>query len=361
MNKPPGAARFYSPQIDGLRFAAAFLVYFHHAPALPYLYIFRPYGWVGVDLFLAISAFLLTKLLVLEHRANGNIDVTAFFLRRILRIWPLYFGFASAACAYALWKGVLDGGEIAGWWVSHLAMVNNLVTALNGYSPIPYSAHLWTISLEEQVYLALPFILLFLLARGVGRAGGRIVLAIISILAAMRLSFALLGAPHPFIWVLPLRADPIIFGAAAALLVSGRELRRPNLILVAGALLMAAGVSFPGQHANFWFQLFGYPIIGLGAAMIAAALVANAFASHLLAMRPLAFLGKISFGIYVYHLVAIAIARALWRLDSSLDAVIVFALGFAITVMLATISYYAFEIRFLKLKRRFTVIRSRPL
>ncbi|HNQ93994.1 MAG TPA: acyltransferase [Anaerolineales bacterium] len=86
--------RFYLPELDGLRFIAFLLVFIHNAnPILKRTFLerFSEYSWFGVDLFFCLSGFLITKLLVMEHRQTGKINFRNFYIRRILKIWPLYF------------------------------------------------------------------------------------------------------------------------------------------------------------------------------------------------------------------------------------------------------------------------------
>ena len=157
MNSTPG--RFYSPELDGLRFVAAFLVFVHHAPQLPYLGAIKEHGWLGVDLFLALSAYLITRLAMLERERTGDFALRLFFIRRALRIWPLYFLFALAACLVSFLAGVTDAATSARWALAHLSFSANLLTAVQGYSAVSFSPHLWTISLEEQAYLLLALLL----------------------------------------------------------------------------------------------------------------------------------------------------------------------------------------------------------
>ena len=71
---------FYPPELDGLLFLAALAVFVHHVPAIPGLGALKTCGWAGVDLFLVISAYLLTRLLMLEHRTTGRISIASFFM-----------------------------------------------------------------------------------------------------------------------------------------------------------------------------------------------------------------------------------------------------------------------------------------
>src|ERR1700681_3727270 len=93
--------RIYLPQVDGLRFVAAFLVLLSHFRPLadsfgtgPLAQVFariQQFGWIGVDIFLVLSSFLICLLLDVEKSTFGTVDIRRFYVRRLLRIWPLYF------------------------------------------------------------------------------------------------------------------------------------------------------------------------------------------------------------------------------------------------------------------------------
>ncbi|HOO67414.1 MAG TPA: acyltransferase [Bacteroidales bacterium] len=150
---------FYYPELDGLRFLAFFLVFVHHQNLfrnVPYLSTLKEFGWVGVDLFFALSAFLFTRLLVAEYNKTQSISFKKFYLRRIFRIWPIYFifiGFALA-CFVVLRNGELTR-DINIRLIGLLAFSDNIFTAVKGYIPLPWANHLWTIAYEEQFYLFL--------------------------------------------------------------------------------------------------------------------------------------------------------------------------------------------------------------
>ena len=99
---PKKSRRFYVPQLDGLRFLAFLLVFVHHGPHWDAVFaphstgnrifsFLESYGWCGVDLFLVLSAYLITSLLLIEYQQEHDISLRGFYLRRILRIWPLYY------------------------------------------------------------------------------------------------------------------------------------------------------------------------------------------------------------------------------------------------------------------------------
>lgn len=363
MEKSP---RYYAPEIDGLRFCAALLVFFHHAPALPRLSVFREYGWVGVDLFLAISAFLLTRLLHLEWQANREIKLGAFFIRRSLRIWPLFFGYVTVMTVLALFRNDTDLGTAFAWWFSFISFTNNLLTALQGYSPIPFTDHLWTIALEEQAYAILPFVLAVFFASGrnyITFAWGAATL--IGMLILARIAFLLAGAPHPFIWVLPLRADPFIIGVVLALVLNSRQVKHPYLFLFGGAALISTVALFPSINEAGAFQIFGYTITATGCVLVITGTQVKTKFSALLSIAPLRYLGKISYGFYVYHILCIKISHVLVPHLGLQNAVLIdltIWLGaLALTIALSMMSYAVFEKPFLHLKQKYSLVASRPL
>jgi peptidoglycan/LPS O-acetylase OafA/YrhL len=153
-------SRFYRPELDVLRFLAFTMVFIDHA--LPFDGMFTDGRWLGsvryaggfgVCLFFMLSSFLITDLLEREHEATGDIHLKAFYVRRVLRIWPLYFAFLFFDFFVQLSRhnGHFPVGKllafllIAGnWYVSRFEV------------PLTLSSPLWSISVEEQFYLVWP-------------------------------------------------------------------------------------------------------------------------------------------------------------------------------------------------------------
>lgn len=363
MSLPAGeavAARsFYSPELDALRFFAALLVIIHHGPLVPGLGLLKTYGWIGVDLFLCLSAYLLTTLLRLEYKRTGTIRLRSFFIRRALRIWPLYFGFASVMCVIAVVVFHHSPLVAAGWWLSHLTFSANLMTALLGLSVLPFTSHLWTISLEEQAYLVIP---LALFAFSEKRLSTRwLIIAAVIVLALLyagRIGFWIAGVSTDRLLVTPFRADGIVLGVAAALLIERAGLPSRALcfgLLTAGFVLMV--IFEQANPANNPLPvLLTYPVL-IGACLCALlGVVQTRFR-----WPPLVYLGKVSFGIYIYHTLAIRVAeRSLEKLGIVHPAAVL-ALTLVLACTAAILSYKLFETPFLRLKERFTVIRSRPV
>ncbi|MBZ0228987.1 MAG: acyltransferase [Bauldia sp.] len=346
----------YLPALDGLRFLAFLLVFFHHSAPLPFAYIFpqlRQRGWVGVEVFFAISAFLFFRLLMDEEKIAGRINIANFYIRRLLRLYPLMVAFPLLMLV--IWGA---GRPHAFARLLGLASFNdNFMVWLLGYNTsIPFSAHLWTLSYEFQIYLLIPPA--FLLYRAIGFRNFMIVLVcVFAVCFAARGAFILAGAKHPIIWVTPfLRPESTLIGIALSLGLSSR-LKTP---LVVAVLFVGVAVFLIGpnvQRIGGW-TLVLYPIIAIVGGSLLWLVAERGVFSSFFGSRPIAFLGKISFGLYVYHLVAIAVVE---RSAASMPVWGRFWLALLFTIALGTASYYGFEQWFLRLKRRFSVIESRPI
>jgi len=352
---PPRAPRFYAPELDGLRFIAALLVFAHHSPEIPMLHSIKQYGWVGVDLFLTISAFLITRLICLEYESSKAFDFKAFLIRRALRIWPLYLFFATAMCLWGAVRGV--GGRVAlEWWLSHISLSNNVMTAVHGYSPVPFTPHLWTISLEEQAYVILPLLLLAFCTSGAHRKTALWFAAgALAILTLARAALVLADTPHPFIWVLPLRADAFILGALAAILFRS-PVRSALPAFAAGGVLLMSAMLFQSIDVVGPGQVFGFTLVALGCLGIVLVAQAEWVGKVVLTNPASRYLGKISYGIYVYHLGAIGLVSKL-----EVGPISAFVVGLIVTVAIAAVSYRFLERPFLLLKDRYAKVASRPV
>src|SRR5215467_3640185 len=168
---PARAERFYRPELDALRFFAFLGVFiFHAAPRTMDFYNAAGYphwlssllisvfgaGAYGVDLFFALSAYLITSLLLRERAATGALDLRGFYVRRILRIWPLYLAFVVFAAVMAV---AIPGQQLPLRYVVGFCLLSgNWVYVFCGL-PASFAIPLWTVSIEEQFYLAWPLAL----------------------------------------------------------------------------------------------------------------------------------------------------------------------------------------------------------
>ena len=349
----------YFPTLDGLRFFAFVLVLIHHlpVPANPLLHMLHEQGWVGVHIFLFLSAYLLTAILSAELQASGRISVIKFYIRRALRIWPLYFAFCIGIFALFF----LRNRHLEPEWfrfLGQLFFVDNVIAGFRDYNPIVFTRHLWTISLEEQFYLFLPLALTGMLASRKRLVAG--VLALWLVFLGVRIAMVAWDAPHPMIWTSVFSADSLLLGTLLGALRPGpsRSVVLRIALLVGGLVALFSGVFLPPVYVAGWHQVLHYTVIAGGAAGLTLAAL-NEPALAFLAARPLRYLGKISYGLYVFHLIGIEAARRATAVMGS-DWWLQAAVASAVTLLLAVASYELFERHFLKLKHRFETVRSRP-
>lgn len=229
---PSPQNRFYFPQIDGLRCLAFVMVFFGHfydveayfpggnwAGALAWPLNKR--GWAGVDVFLVLSSFLIFSLLLQERDAKGTISVARFYVRRALRIWPLYFPYLIISMVIVpLALGHQTSAVYLTTLRQHLfpflVFLGNFSYAYFPDSLTPIFAHLWTVCLEEQFYVVPPMLIL-LAAFRLNRPLVVVACAALAISMATRLYIVANAIPYPMIWVNPLcRLDPFVIGAVCA-------------------------------------------------------------------------------------------------------------------------------------------------
>jgi len=359
-------SRFYLPELDGLRCIAFLLVFIHHAPALnrPALLFLKSAGWIGVDLFFTLSAFLFVKLLAKEFGQTGTISIRAFYIRRALRIYPLYFVF----CALVIALTSLDGNLDVLFWrgLGLVTFTDNILASYEGYNPIDWSAHLWTISYEEQFYLVIPLLLLFLFKSSRSRIIASL-LAVSLLLTLTRALFIRLAIPHPAIWVLPVtHFESIILGIVVGLGGFNIFSRVPALLVLLAGVFSSYLITRLGAIQQIsWKLIIEYWLIGVSTSLTVYFVFRMGKTRWMkwLSFGPIVFLGKISYGLYVYHLMGIALGqRLVERINSggSFHSLSIFAASLAITVAFAWASYQVIEKPALRSKRRFEIIASRP-
>ena len=169
--------RFYRPELDALRFFAFLCVFAFHRmdyvaidPATqPVSYAIGTAGAFGVPVFFLLSSFLIVELLLRERKQTGSIHIRSFYMRRILRIWPLYFAsfFGLVALGHFLPN---VGPKTYGSWAAFLLFAGNWYIVRHGWIAGPIDP-LWSIAVEEQFYIAVPLL---------ARFGGRKLLGILS-------------------------------------------------------------------------------------------------------------------------------------------------------------------------------------
>jgi peptidoglycan/LPS O-acetylase OafA/YrhL len=367
--------RFYRPELDVLRFFAFLGVFiFHAAPRTMDFYNAAGYphwlsrllipmfgaGAYGVDLFFALSAYLITILLLRERAATGILDLRGFYLRRILRIWPLYLAFvAFAAIVGAL---IPEQHLPMRYVVGYSLLAGNWIYVFYGL-PASFAVPLWTVSIEEQFYLAWPLAL----RKASVRTMAIIAMVLLLVANAWRVCLAISAAPVERIeYNTFTRLDPIALGILIALfghkLPSFTRLQRVALLcggIVTWVAVYAFTVTSPTLKFTTWRMAVGHPFTALASAAV---LLSVLGARHpFLRNGVLLYLGKISYGLYVLHEFAHFCAIRLVHASAPLGVVAQSIVGLALTTLLAAASYRWLESPFLRLKERFAHVQSRPV
>ena len=362
--------RIYFPELDGLRFFAFLLVFIHHTKwffTISQLRFLNEFGWAGVDLFFALSAFLFTKLLLVERGVSGGISFSKFYLRRVFRIWPIYYLYIIAILIVI----ILQKGHVALTGVNGLRLLglltftDNIFCAVSGYNSIPALPHLWTIGYEEQFYIFIPLLISMLSGWSVSRR--------MQLLGAVSLLFFLLRAmmivnqvPHPAIWVLPVtHFESIVLGMVIGFGGFDALARKvpPILLFIIGVACFKIMTLLPNINIISFWLFASYGLVGLSTALVLQSTIVSSTMKRFLSRKPFVYLGKRSYGLYLYHIFAILLVSKLEVYLPKLlfpDAFI-FLLALLLTIVMAVVSYRVIERPFLKLKKRFEVVESRPV
>lgn len=328
----------HRPQLDGLRAVCIIFTIAYHLPVSPTWLN----GSVGVDVFFALSGWLITWLLMEEAKA-GRIDLRAFYIRRLFRIAPIYFVgiglYALASFGMAALGSTGDAREFASALPYLITFNSEYRTAAGGN----IFGHAWTLGIEEKFYLLWPAILLF--------CGRRMLFALL-ISAGFSLAFIALSGGAGMV----VRGYcGLGFGAGLAVLAARHarvawSLSEPR---TAGASMALIGFAYAGSIA---FPHYAWNIaIAFFAAFLVAALWFNGEhpLSRLLAFRPLASLGTLTFAIYVVHPLCINVGdRILGKLGLAQFSALQFALGYAGSILTAYVLYRTVEKPLIQVGRR---------
>jgi peptidoglycan/LPS O-acetylase OafA/YrhL len=300
----------YLPALDGLRALAVGAVVAYHL-GLPW----APGGFLGVDLFFVLSGFLITGILTAERERRGAVDLGRFYSRRARRLLPALL---VLLVVVSVWVGVAGGdvdrvGFRGDVWAA-LGYVANwrFVFSHQGYfaqfsAPSPVR-HLWSLAIEEQYYLVWPLVLAGLL--GVARGSRRVAAgATLALAAASAMAMAALfhpgHDPSRVYYGTDTRAFELLVGSGLALVARHRDGVARRLVPLAGM----AGLAGLGwmvvvvRDSSEWMYRGGFVAASLlaAAAVWAASTAQPMFLGAALSWRPLGWIGRISYGLYLWH------------------------------------------------------------
>ena len=365
---------FYRPELDVLRFFAFLAVFLYHFTRPVELYVehgvprlvavignsLMQGGVFGVDLFFVLSAYLITELLLREKDVCGSLDVRGFYLRRILRIWPLYFFYIGLALIPSFNRSHAFTWHHA---TAFLLLAGNWSIIAWGW-PLPsIVGPLWTVSIEEQFYLLWPPLVRRLSRNGIAWAA----LGMLVVSNLTRIAMLIVHGGMNSVWCNTLgRLDPIAAGVLVAVALRGKM---PNFNLAIRFAMVCIGVVPLALVSNFWHihepqklewipTLAGFPVVAASCTLLMLAVLGVSLPMP----KTLLYLGKISYGLYVYHTLGNLLSNEVIPIHNNfLQLALRPIAALAITVLLAAVSYAVLEKPFLQLKKRFAHIDSRPV
>jgi len=357
--------RIYLPGLNGIRAIAALAVVFSHINnRLDYFKLPKnkllDLANFGVTIFFTLSGFLISYLLLKEKEKTGTINIKMFYIRRVLRIWPLYFVYLFIV---VLVNGI---GDVQWPILFLLLMIPNLRNSFAGVTNIAVGSHnltymvghYWSLGVEEQFYAFWPWIikksqklLPILIA---------IPLCYLLIKVVLRLFEAPTGILTFFNYT---RFGCLTIGALGAYLYfhNNDEFKHwcTKKWIEVGAWIFLLIVALNGFHLT---SIIDHEIISIVTLVIIINQIANPKRFINLENKPLDYLGKISYGLYVFNPLIIYlmafIINPIGIQNNLLKQIVIYLLVVPATIITAHISYNTFEKRFLKLKQNFTIIKS---
>ncbi|HSO40701.1 MAG TPA: acyltransferase family protein [Labilithrix sp.] len=295
--------------LDGLRGLALLGVLFFHAGGA------LRGGYLGVDLFFVLSGYLITSLLLGEHRATGRVALWPFWVRRARRLFPALLSLMPAIALYA--RFFAKPAELQGIRADALATIAYVANWRAIFShksywqlfaaPSPLE-HTWSLAIEEQFYVVWPLVVAFVLRRRTRRT---LLLLTLMLIVMSMVAMIVLFDPEKTSRVYlgtDTRAASILAGAALAALVAPDTTFQPSTVRKLDALgaLSALGLAFAWfslegssrflYRGGFWLAELAVLVLILCAISGSRSLVARA-----LSIRPLTFLGTVSYGVYLWH------------------------------------------------------------
>ncbi|MFZ4720896.1 MAG: acyltransferase family protein [Ilumatobacteraceae bacterium] len=338
----------YQPALDGVRAFAVTAVLLFHAG-----FGWMSGGYLGVSVFFTLSGFLITSLLLTEHRNSGSVDAKAFFTRRARRLLPASLVCLAAVCvlaAFGAWDGIT---KLRRDVLGALLQVFNWVKLASGESYADLTAaqaglrrpldHYWSLSIEEQFYWCWPLAFLAIIwwTHRRGWSPTRVVLALVVVSSAAAPLIAQVWGPDAAYWATPARIAEILFGALVACVVADRPVPDRAAVLAPFGMvtLTVACVLFPDGRGLAYHGAL--PLVGAVSALTIYGLQVRGPVRELLSWKPFVALGKVSYGVYLYHWpVYVLIDRQAWDMPAVADL----ALKWAVTLAITLLSYRLVEL-----------------
>ncbi len=361
MLKDLNTSPLYFAHFNTIRLIAAAMVFFHHMQQGFNSYIrkndsFDNYDIVdrnGVLLFFVLSGFLITSLLLREKKQSQKINIKSFYIKRVLRIWPLYF----LIIIFAFWIAP----EIDFFYIADFKLENRFYTKIITYSfflsnlasflgAVPYAWHLWSIATEEQFYIIWPILL---------QKFQPLKLLIVSLFVYLVLRFTLLhvGSGFPILNILRewsslfMISSMIIGGFFAYILFRGLrfktcklEIRIHYVIILTLIFLNIKQINFGFLNSEIYSVLFGIVIFIVASS--------NKIQGDVTEFKLFSYLGKISYGLYMYQPITMIIIYKLAVIFKLKSIWIIYSFSIVLLILISSLSFKYFETPFLNLKKK---------
>jgi peptidoglycan/LPS O-acetylase OafA/YrhL len=373
--------KIYFPSLNGIRAIAALLVVFHHVEqgknSLGLNNIARTFTFVeklgstGVTLFFVLSGFLITYLLYVERRETKTINITQFYIRRILRIWPLYFLIILISLLYDIYRN--DGLYMHDFFILKLflfiAFLPNLFIIIFSSSGFPIQ--LWSVGSEEQFYLIWPH----LIKRNIINSLNALIVLVV-VFCGIRYLFYFIDKNNSFIlggvdlydliwrYLYYFRIDCMAIGAIGGYLYFNKVTHYRTikflyskytqvLTFLIIILLLIIDINLSLFQDSIFAMLFVIVILNVAT---------NKKSILNLEFSFFNFLGKISYGIYVYHPLILMSVLKYFKSNNMINTWLFHSVQYVIilfcTIVISYLSFNYFEKPFLKLKKKYSQIIS---
>jgi peptidoglycan/LPS O-acetylase OafA/YrhL len=343
-----GLQRKQLPALDGVRAIAAFLVVFYHGGLM------QVPGGLGVLAFFVLSGFLITWLLLLEQERYGSISLRAFYARRSLRIFPAFYVYWLIVVLRTAYTGNIVWPQA----VASFFYVNNYYQATQG-DPNTGLSHTWSLGVEEQFYLLWPVTFIYL-QRFTRIQVVRILSAGIVLLWVYRWGLIAIGVDQGYIYeAFDTRADHLLTGCwLAFVLRSGalpalwKTLCSSVLWSIGAVALLVLSTILENQHGAIYRDAVGFVVSPVLVGLLIPQLIhfSGGRIWGWLDWAPIRYLGRISYSVYLYQQLT---PNMIEKLLPPLSPIAMTATNAILATMAASVSYFAVERPFLRLKDRF--------
>lgn len=381
-NRQSHTGKVYFDNLDGLRFFCFLAVFLFHSfhTDLPtvkqhWLYSFFKFelfgnGFLGVNFFFVLSGFLITYLLIKEKTRNRFIHIGNFWVRRILRIWPLYFACVIYGFFIFPYTKILAGGtpaETANLWY-YVGFISNFDYINKGMPDSPGLGVLWSVAIEEQFYLVWPLILSSFTVK-------RFWIPLVLILICSIVFRALYDIPkYHEMHTLSCIGDMALGGLGAWLILESNRFaftikQTPKWFIILMYGLFAFVFLFRDELllSNYWVRVFERLFIS---SIMLFIILEQCYSNHsfykMSRFKTISKLGLVTYGLYCLHFIVISLVVGLSKklgINTQVWQVIFLEpiLSLILSIIIAKISFKYFETPFLKLKEKFDFTKSKNI